>query len=567
MDKRFFLALALSVVVIFLTQRLFPSPSVSKLLPPAKQDRNVDSIKSGLESSGQIPRQRRQGPALELLETSVLQQTGKQTPFPETAGETVTISTSKVRYQFSAIGAMPISAALIEYRSLSQKGRSVQLERPGQPLLYLAGFTGVDTLRLDRVAFTVDTVPGTGQGTGPLIFRGRVGGWDIALTYSFAPDSYQVRVRLDAHSGSGEKLRKLGIMLPGGLRSEEADTLDDQRHLAYVAKPVKAGARSISFTKLDPHETLVEVGPLAWVASKNKYFLLAVLSPVPSANFESVIFTGGPRAGKMAINADAMITVPVQPDGGFAFELYTGPQAWRRLTAVGRDLEHVNPYGGFLRGVVEPFASFVMWAVLGLHDRLRVSYGWVLVVFGVVVRLILWPLNQRAMRSNLKMQRVQPELQEIQKRYAKQPEKQHAEMMRVYKEHGMSPFSMFSGCLPMLLPMPVLFALFFVFQNTIEFRGVSFLWLHDISQKDPYYILPALMGISMFFLSWIGMRNTPPNPQAKTMTYVFPVMMTAFFLNLASGLNLYYAVQNIAALPQQWLIARERSRSSPSARK
>jgi YidC/Oxa1 family membrane protein insertase len=115
----------------------------------------------------------------------------------------------------------------------------------------------------------------------------------------------------------------------------------------------------------------------------------------------------------------------------------------------------------------------------------------------------------------------------------------------------------------MLIPMPFLFALFFVFQNTIEFRGVSFMWLDDISQKDPYYILPVLMGLSMFALSWIGMRGAPPNPQAKMMAYVFPVMMTVFFLNLASGLNLYYAVQNIAALPQQWLIARERAKVSP----
>ena len=121
---------------------------------------------------------------------------------------------------------------------------------------------------------------------------------------------------------------------------------------------------------------------------------------------------------------------------------------------------------------------------------------------------------------------------------------------------------MFSGCLPLLLPMPVLFALFFVFQNTIEFRGVGFLWLHDISQKDPYYLLPIVMGLSMYVLTWIGSRNTPPNPQTKMMGYIFPVMMTFLLANLAAGLNLYYAVQNIAALPQQWLIANERARAT-----
>src|SRR5687767_12201487 len=111
-------------------------------------------------------------------------------------------------------------------------------------------------------------------------------------------------------------------------------------------------------------------------------------------------------------------------------------------------------------------------------------------------------------------------------------------MMKVYKEAGASPFTALSGCLPMLLPMPVLFALFFVFQNTIEFRGVPFLWLPDISLKDPYYILPVLLGVSMFLLSWIGMRAVPPTPQTKIMGYVFPVIMTVLFVNFASGLNM-----------------------------
>ncbi len=106
-----------------------------------------------------------------------------------------------------------------------------------------------------------------------------------------------------------------------------------------------------------------------------------------------------------------------------------------------------------------------------------------------------------------------------------------------------------------------LFALFFVFQNTIEFRGVPFFWLHDISVKDPLYVLPLLMGASMYLLSWIGMRSAPPNPQAKMMGYMFPVMMTVVLLNMASGLNLYYTAQNIAALPQQWMIARERAKA------
>jgi YidC/Oxa1 family membrane protein insertase len=114
----------------------------------------------------------------------------------------------------------------------------------------------------------------------------------------------------------------------------------------------------------------------------------------------------------------------------------------------------------------------------------------------------------------------------------------------------------------MLIPMPVLFTLYFVLRNTIALRGVSFLWLHDITLADPLYILPLAMGATSYLVSWISMRNTPPNPQTKMMSYMFPAMMTFFFFKISAGLNLYYAVQNLATLPQSWMLARERAKSS-----
>jgi len=155
------------------------------------------------------------------------------------------------------------------------------------------------------------------------------------------------------------------------------------------------------------------------------------------------------------------------------------------------------------------------------------------------------------------MQAIQPEMKVIQEKYKNDPPRQQQEMLKLYREHGANPLG---GCLPMLIPMPVLFALFFVFANTIEFRGVSFLWLPDLSRADPYFIIPIVMGASMFVLSWLGQRGVPPNPQAKMMMYLMPGMFTFLFLRFSSGLNLYYAVSNLASLPQQWLISRERQR-------
>ena len=182
-----------------------------------------------------------------------------------------------------------------------------------------------------------------------------------------------------------------------------------------------------------------------------------------------------------------------------------------------------------------------------------------LIVFGVVMRIVLWPLNHKAMKAQLRNMAVQPLLQEIQTKYKDQPEKLQKELMKLYKEHGFNPLA---GCLPMLLPWPVLIALFFVFQNTIELRGVPFLWLSDLSAPDPFYILPILLGVSMFVLQWISLRSMDtPNPQMKTMMWIMPFFMLFIFANLASGLNLYYATANIATLPQQYWIAGERKRT------
>ncbi|HEY9226649.1 MAG TPA: membrane protein insertase YidC, partial [Gemmatimonadaceae bacterium] len=294
------------------------------------------------------------------------------------------------------------------------------------------------------------------------------------------------------------------------------------------------------------------------------YWLVSLMKPVgtdTSAAFQSLVSRGGQHVGKIARTASATTVYPLH-NGQIAFDIYTGPQSWQLLRSFGNDLENVNPYAGFMHAVVQPFATIVMRALLWMKATFHVNYGWVLVIFGVVIRLLLWPLNQKAMRTSIQMQRLQPELQEMQKKYKSEPEKQRDALVKLYASHGMSPLSPMLGCLPMLLPMPVLFALYFVFQNTIEFRDVPFLWLADISLKDPFFIIPIVMGASMFLLSWIGMRGMPPNPQAKMMSYMMPVMFTVMFLNFASGLNLYYAVQNIAALPQQWILTRERAKAA-----
>jgi YidC/Oxa1 family membrane protein insertase len=251
------------------------------------------------------------------------------------------------------------------------------------------------------------------------------------------------------------------------------------------------------------------------------------------------------------------------PSGTFDYLLYAGPMEYDRLARLGHNFDDVNPYGwpGF-RTVIRVFAVPVRWLLVWMHENLHLTYGLVLVAFGILVRIVLWPLNQKAMRANMKLQEVQPLMKDIQDRYKNDPQRMQQEMFKLYREYKVNPLG---GCWPMLLPMPVLFALFFVFQNAIELRGTSFLWIPDLARPDPLYVIPIVMGASMYFLTKVGQMGMEPNPQMKMMLYMMPLMMTGMFLFFPSGLNLYYTVSNIASIPQQWLLGRERMKRTARA--
>ncbi|HUR91908.1 MAG TPA: membrane protein insertase YidC [Gemmatimonadaceae bacterium] len=558
------LALVLTAAVVGLTPVLFPSaPRPPRSADSADSTAVAPGARAATPTPAAVPANTVQAPAPRVAPAA-----DSVALMASVRADTTAVSTDLATYGFVSVGAAPVSLVLKRYLNLAVRGRPVDLGATGVPLLRYRLVVPGDTIDLSRAAFTRTSTATPGPGV-PLGYEATVGGHHVAINYSFHEDSYLIGVtgRVTPPPGVGTGARFLLLDLPSSFPLTEADSVGDRRSLAYAFKTERESSKSVAFGKLDPGERRLEATPLTWVAAKSKYFVVGVLTPDGDDPFSEVTFTGGPRTSRVATNAMATVVERVT-DEGFSFEAYAGPQEWERMLKAGREFDTVNPYGWkLIQGFVQPFARIVMRILLWMHNVLQLNYGWVLVIFGVVVRLILWPLNQKAMKSSLRMQHIQPRMQEVQKKYAGNREKQQAEMMKIYKEEGVSPFTALTGCLPMLLPMPVLIALFFVFQNTIEFRGVPFLWLTDISIKDPYYILPLLMGASMYLLSWIGLRNAPPNPQAKMMSYIFPFMMTFFLLNLAAGLNLYYAVQNVAALPQQWLIARERQKMTAAKAK
>ena len=554
MTRRIILAALLIGLVLWLTPILFPTPKTPPR-PSGAATGAAPATATGAASAATPTA----GASTAAAQPNALGQaptaaTGVPGIAPVTP-ETTTISGPRAEMRFSSQGAALVGAVMKDFRSLQRNGPPhVELARPGEPLLSFAIATPTDTIPLAGTSFTTNKLADNA-----VAYQAATPAGQVDVRYAIVPDSYVVRVTGALHGAPAGTT--LLVALPQGLRSSEADTTDDMRHLAIAYKRKTEDAKGVAFTKVDPGKQELIQGPITWAVTKNKYFLVAVAARDTAHAFGPLTITGLPRASKTVTHMAGALQVPLA-DGAFAFDVYAGPQEWRRLRALGRDLDTANPYGGFLQGVVQPFATLVMRALLWLHETFNMSYGWVLVLFGVMIRLLTWPLNQSAMRTSLKMQRIQPELQELQKRHRGDPQRLNAEMMRLYKEHDMSPFSSLAGCMPMLIPMPILFALFFVFQNTIEFRGVPFLWLPDISLRDPYYILPILMGISMFLLSWIGMRGVPPNPQAKMMAYVMPIVMTVIFFRFPSGLNLYYTVQNLVTIPQQWMLSKERAKAN-----
>jgi YidC/Oxa1 family membrane protein insertase len=558
MTRRILIAALLMGVVLWLSPRLFP-------VPPKPVVRDTAAATAAGPSAATVATPN--GPA-GTTSTATSGSRASDSARSNTAAappvraETTVVADSVVQARFSSFGASFANVTLTHFHSRRKGDTSpVELARPRESLLSYQLATPRDTVRLDALPFTPQR-PATPGSTSVVEYSTPSSVGDVTVRYALEPGSYVTHVTGSVKGAPPGT--SLLVTLPQGLRSAEADTSDDVNHLAIAYKRAPDDAKGVAFHTIDAGERQLVRGPIEWAVTKSKYFLVAVIAPDSAAPFGDLVLTGGPRLTKQATHMTGVLSVPLK-DGAFAFDVYAGPQEWRRLRAMGHELDTANPYGGFLQPVVQPFATVVMRVLLWMHEKMKLSYGWVLVLFGVAVRLLTWPLNQSAMRTSLKMQRIQPELAEIQRRYKKDPQRLNEEMMKLYRQHGMSPFSSLSGCMPMLIPMPVLFALFFVFQNTIEFRGVPFLWLPDISIRDPLYILPVLMGLSMFLLSWIGMRNAPPNPQAKMMAYVMPVVMTAIFFRFPSGLNLYYTVQNIVTLPQQWLLSKERAKTTATA--
>lgn len=347
------------------------------------------------------------------------------------------------------------------------------------------------------------------------------------------------------------------INLTGGLNSTEKDISED---MSYASAIAAAGNEDVEF---DAKDEKMEVSDwrIDWVAARTKYFTQTML--MTHRNGTGVKFLGDieklPDGKELKSYSMEMRMSYQRSTVNDSFKVYIGPLQYDILKSYNAGLEEMLPLGPAY--IIRPLSKLVLWTITKMYTVIP-NYGVVIILFSILVKIVLHPLTKKSYQSMKDMQKLQPMLKELREKYPNDPQKMNAEMMQIYREHGVNPFG---GCLPMLLQMPLLFALFQVFRTTIEFRGAPFVsWINDLSAPDtliqlpfsiPIYgdginVLPLVMGLTMF----LQQKATITDPKQKVMVYMMPALFTFIFNNFPSGLTLYYTLFNVLTIIHQKLI-------------
>jgi YidC/Oxa1 family membrane protein insertase len=353
-----------------------------------------------------------------------------------------------------------------------------------------------------------------------------------------------------------------GLVWDCGLAVNEIDAAGDRRQFAALGmvgqEYYQEAARKFSKEKEKVHE-----GMVTWAGARTKYFLSAV---IPEQQRSATLALLGDKESDFVGYA---IRYPFRGDPRLvndSYRCYLGPLDMNALKGYGVGLERTIDLGK-LR-----FLSVLALRFMLFLRRFIPNYGVIIIILSVLTKVLFYRLTHKSTKSMKDMQRLQPKIKELQEKYKDDKERLNKETMKLYKEAGVNPLG---GCLPLLLQMPVFFALFNVLRNTIELRGAPFtLWINDLSSPDvlfdfgfsipfigsEFHLLPILMGGLMVLQTKMGASPTgeaAPAAQTKMMTTMMPIMFTFFFYGMPSGLVLYWIVNNILTIVQQYYVHKE----------
>ncbi len=344
----------------------------------------------------------------------------------------------------------------------------------------------------------------------------------------------------------------------------------------YANASVYSGDEQIIIDSKKPGEKVSRDmnGSVDWVAIRNKYFVAAIVPKYHSE--EGGAFVEGmeyalKNDGRKEIYS-AGLKVPFN-NTAFqmnSFLIYLGPVEYDALKAHNANLEKIVDFGSFfgLKFVIRPISEYVLLPMFNFLHTFIPNYGWVIIVFTLLLKLVLYPLTKSSFKSMKKMQLLQPKIQEIKEKFKEDPQKVNAETMKLYSTYGINPAG---GCLPVVLQMPILIALYGLFNSAIELRNQPFmLWVNNLSSPDIIFTLPfkfpifgiehisglaLLVGLTMYLQQEMSVKD----PSQKFMVYLMPPLFTLMFMNFSSGLNLYYLMFNVFSLVQQYYVNHHKS--------
>jgi YidC/Oxa1 family membrane protein insertase len=235
------------------------------------------------------------------------------------------------------------------------------------------------------------------------------------------------------------------------------------------------------------------------------------------------------------------LTVPAHGQVTLQYQLYAGPKGYTQLGLYQKDLQAAVDFGMF-----SALGKWILKVVYWLQERTG-NYGWAIVILTIGLQILMFPLTIKSFKATLAMKKLQPQIAALQKNFKSDPKRLNIEMMNLYKKSGTNPFG---GCLPMLLQLPIFWALFTTLRNAYELRGAPWIgWIHDLSAADPYHVLPVVMGGAMFFQQ--RMAGATTDPTQKQMMWMMPIMFTVMFFNFPAGLVLYWLTNNLITMAFQ----------------
>ena len=282
-----------------------------------------------------------------------------------------------------------------------------------------------------------------------------------------------------------------------------------------------------------------------WAAMLQHYFVSALIPTRPQESYH--YYTMALTNENYVIGAiSPSVTIQDQTQSILTEQYYIGPKTQKTLREIADGLELTVDYG-----ILWFIAEYLFWTLEKLHDMTG-NWGWAIILVTILLKLIFFPLSAAGYRSMANMRRVQPRIMSLRDRYKNDKARLNQAMMQIYKEEKINPFG---GCLPILVQIPIFIALYWVLLESVEMRQASFIfWLQDLSGPDPYFILPLLMGITMFIQQ--KLNPAPMDPIQEKVMSVLPIVFTVFFAFFPSGLVLYWVVNNILSIAQQWKITR-----------